>query len=175
MFFIIMSMTIAMGIFIIVNISDEISDMNADAIEIEVVDPDLNDLFFIIFIIPLAMIFLLMIILMIMNSRGSRSVNSMTKEIDDIKKNINTLKTKLAKERNLPISIGNFHFSGLYDVDNAMEKAREYRDAGYRVKLRNFIEEDNVYLTGNDVCGVYVSDWSKDEETYKGEPKWMSN
>lgn len=168
-----MTIVIAIAIFIIGDIAATISDTNIGTIEEELVYDDPLDLFI---FVPLIVGFLAIMILILVVFKGLRSSNNtMTQEIEGIEKRISTLKTKIAKECNLPTIIGNFHFSGLYNVDDAMEKARTYRDIGYRVKLKNFLGEDNVRITGDEICGVYVSDWPKDEEIDKGKPEWMDN
>lgn len=169
-----MTIVIAIGIFIIGEISAEIANIDIDLVEEELVYDDPFNL--LIFVLPLIAGFLAIMILILVVFKGLRSSNNtMTQEIEGIEKRISTLKTKIAKECNLPTIIGNFHFSGLYNVDDAMEKARTYRDIGYRVKLKNFLGEDNVRITGDEICGVYVSDWPKDEEIDKGKPEWMDN
>lgn len=169
------------GIFIVCSIIADLSELaDLSEVDVNVIEEELKNnesITMVVFILPLLLIIftIVALFLFLINSKSSRSVNSMTKEIDGIKKNITSLKTKIAKECNLPTIIGNYHFSGIYNIDNAIEKARTYRDVGYRVKLRNFLGENNVRVTGDEICGVYVSDWPKDEEVDKGEPKWMDN
>ena len=74
--------------------------------------------------------------------------------------------------RSPPQTIGDYDLDGMYSVDSSLERAKEYRFNGHRVKIQNFSKNKKVKTTGDKICGVYVSKWRKEEEDIHGKPKF---
>lgn len=71
-----------------------------------------------------------------------------------------------------PFEIGDYTLHNMFNVDDALEKAKELRTNGHWVKIKNFSKDKKVKTIDERVCGLYVSKWTKDDEDISNKPKF---
>jgi hypothetical protein len=80
-------------------------------------------------------------------------------------------KTEKTKYGEIPKHQSDYTLAKMITPDEAIILAKDFRDKGYWVKIVNFSKESKNIEKEN-CCGVYISDWKKEECEIKGRPKW---
>jgi len=102
-----------------------------------------------------------------LEKRFITSISENTKQkVEEQKPFIDSKYGKVMKKRD------DYTLSTLTTADKALEKAKEYRDLGYWVKIENYSKNISDNFNSKKCCAVYISNWSQDEFDEKGHPSW---
>lgn len=155
---------LGIGYFIFYNVSTELEEMieNNDS---KIIDDEIGYTFT---FLPIILISIAAISMLVIFRFGSSTPTYVNVDEIDIKKE------KPSKKSNIPEKFGDYSFTSIETVEDALEIAREYRDNGYRVKIKNFTKDKNIKISNDKICGLYISNWKKDEEMDNGKPKWIT-
>ena len=139
-----------------------------------------------VWIIPiLAWLPTLIMIIVLLNKKQKQRVSDledMIRKLDKMNKRMEAFaedktekkiekKTEKTKYGEIPKQQSDYTLAKMITPDEAIILAKDFRDKGYWVKIVNFSKESKNIEKEN-CCGVYISDWKKEDYETKGKPKW---
>jgi len=99
-----------------------------------------------------------------------KKLEKMNKMMEDATKE-EKKKTVDSKFGEIPNQHIDYTLSKMTTPDDSIVLAKEFRDNGYWVKIANF-SKSSKNIDKEKCCGVYISNWKKDDYETKGRPKW---